>query len=342
MRIRLVRPLQSLLLAVASLFAAGTAAAVDVSGAGSSFVYPVLARWAAAHADAAGTRVNYQSIGSGGGIAQIRAGTVDFAASDIPLEDADLEASGLVQFPLVIGGIVPAFNVAGVEPGALVLDGPLLAGIFLGEIKRWNDPALAALNPGLALPDAAITVVHRSDGSGTTYNFSDYLARVSPQWQAKVGTGATLRWPTGIGGKGNEGVAAYVRQLPNSIGYVEYAYAVQNKLGHARLKNAAGEVVAPGSASFQAAALGADWESSRHFGLLLTAASAADAWPITATSWVVLPRTPRHAGRAAATLGFFRWAFAHGGEQALALDYVPLPADLVSRIEAYWASQLQH
>ncbi|MBN8728434.1 MAG: phosphate ABC transporter substrate-binding protein PstS [Xanthomonadales bacterium] len=334
--------LRSLIAAAAMVLASGQAAAVDITGAGSSFVYPVISRWAAAHAEASGTRVNYQSIGSGGGIAQIKAGTVDFGASDIPLDDADLDAAGLGQFPDVIGGIVPAFNVAGIEPGALVLDGPVLAGIFLGEVQRWNAPAIIALNPDLSLPDAAITVVHRSDGSGTTYNFTDYLARVSPDWKSKVGTGASVKWPTGVGGKGNEGIAAYVRQLPNSIGYVEYAYAVQNKLGYARMKNAAGRVVAPQAASFEAAAASADWAGARNFNLLMTNAPGEDAWPITATSWVIVHRQPKHAARAKATLDFFRWAFEHGREQALALDYVPLPPTLVRRIEAYWDAGLKH
>jgi len=330
-----------LIAAAAMVLASGQASAIDITGAGSSFVYPVISRWAAQHAETSGTRVNYQSIGSGGGIAQIKAGTVDFGASDIPLDEADLDAAGLGQFPDVVGGIVPAFNVQGIEPGALVLDGPVLAGIFLGRIQRWDAPEIKALNAGLELPDLAITVVHRSDGSGTTYNFSDYLSRVSPEWKSQVGTGASVKWPGGVGGKGNEGVAAYVRQLPGSVGYVEYAYAVQNKLGYARMKNAAGQVVAPGAGSFEAAAASADWAGARNFNLLMTNAPGQQAWPITATSWVIMHRQPKDAERAKATLEFFRWAFEHGRESASSLDYVPLPASLVQRIEAYWDAGLK-
>jgi phosphate transport system substrate-binding protein len=326
--------------AVAVLLGAA-AHATDVTGAGSSFVYPVISKWSASYAEKTGNRVNYQSIGSGGGIAQIKAGTVDFGASDKPLDEATLDKFGLGQFPIVIGGIVPAFNVRGVAPGKLVLDGPVLAKIFLGQITNWSDPAIAALNPGTAMPSAKITVVHRSDGSGTTFNFTGYLSKASTQWKSKVGEGTAVNWPTGIGGKGNEGVSAYIRQMPNSIGYVEYAYALQNKLGYARMKNAAGQVVGPDAASFQAAAATADWSHAKHFNLLMTNAPGAKAWPITATSWVIMHRPPKNAARSKAAFDFFRYAYTDGKSAAAALDYVPLPDSLVQQIEAYWKAGLK-
>lgn len=320
----------------------GTAAhATDITGAGSSFVYPVISKWSAAYAAKSGNRVNYQSIGSGGGIAQIEAGTVDFGASDKPLDAATLAKFGLGQFPDVIGGIVPAFNVQGVAPGKLVLDGPTLANIFLGRITHWNDPAIARLNPGVKLPGAKITVVHRSDGSGTTFNFTDYLSKVSPEWKSKVGEATALNWPTGIGGKGNEGVSAYIERIPNSIGYVEYAYAVQNHLGYARMKNAAGQVVKPDAASFQAAAATADWAHAKNFDLLMTNAPGAKAWPITATSWVIMYKQPKNAARSKVAFDFFRYAYTDGKSAAAALDYVPLPASLVKQIEAYWKTEFK-
>lgn len=330
-----------LLAAAAMACGIAVAQAADVTGAGSSFIYPVMSKWSATYAGETGHRINYQSIGSGGGIAQIKAGTVDFGASDIPLGDEDLATHGLGQFPIVIGGIVPAYNIAGIAQGELVLDGSTLAGIFLGEITRWNDPAIAALNPHLQLPDGKIVVVHRSDGSGTSYNFTSYLSKVSPQWQSKVGEGSAVDWPVGIGGKGNEGVSAYVRQMANAIGYVEYAYAIQNKLGYARMQNAAGKVVEPTSASFQAAAATADWAHATNFNLLMTNAPGADAWPITATSWVILPKQPKNAANGKVALDFFTWAYEHGQEQARTLDYVPLPDSLVGQIEAYWKSEFK-
>jgi phosphate transport system substrate-binding protein len=260
----------------------------------------------------------------------------------MPLTEADLEKFGLGQFPDVIGGIVPALNVEGIAPGKLVLDGPTLAGIYLGKIGSWNDAAIAALNPGTKLPAAKITVVHRSDGSGTTFNFSNYLSKVSPEWKAKVGEGSAIQWPAGIGGKGNQGVSAYVKQVKNSIGYVEYAYALQNSIGYALMKNAAGKVVAPTTATFQAAADTADWKSARNFNLLMTNAPGAGAWPITATSWVVMYKQPRNAANAKVALDFFKWAYENGQEQARSLDYVPLPDSLVKQIEAYWATEFKH
>ena len=324
---------------VASTF--GVANATDVTGAGSSFVYPVVSKWSATYAEKTGNQINYQSIGSGGGIAQIKAGTVDFGASDMPLDEATLHKFGLGQFPDVIGGIVPAFNVDGIAPGKLVLDGEALADIYLGKVTSWNDAAIAALNPGVKLPDAKITVVHRSDGSGTTFNFSDYLSKVSPEWKSKVGEGTAVAWPVGIGGKGNQGVSAYVKQIKNSIGYVEYAYALQNHIGYAMMKNAAGKVVAPTIASFQAAADAADWKNARNFNLLMTNAPGAAAWPITATSWVIMYKQPRNVANAKVVMEFFRWSYEHGQEQARSLDYVPLPKSLVSQIENYWKTDFK-
>lgn len=314
----------------------GLTQAADITGAGSSFVYPVISKWAASYAETSGNHVNYQSIGSGGGIAQIKAGTVDFGASDKPLDEAELKKFGLGQFPIVIGGIVPAFNVPGVAPGSLVLDGPTLAGIFLGKITHWSDPTIIALNPALKLPDEKITVVHRSDGSGTTFNFTNYLAKVSPEWASAVGEGTTVKWPGGIGGKGNEGVAAYIKQLGYSIGYVEYAYAVQNGLGWARMKNAAGQAVAPDTVSFQAAAATVDWASTKDFNLIMTNAPGEKAWPITATTWSILYKQPRDTERAKVTFDFFRYAYTKGQAAASTLDYVSLPDTLVQQIERYW------
>ena len=325
---------------VASTFGM-SAHATDVTGAGSSFVYPVVSKWSATYAEKTGNQINYQSIGSGGGIAQIKAGTVDFGASDMPLDEATLQKFDLGQFPDVIGGIVPAFNVEGIAPGKLVLDGKTLAGIYLGKITSWNDAAIAALNPGVKLPDAKITVVHRSDGSGTTFNFSDYLSKVSAEWKSKVGEGTAIQWPVGIGGKGNQGVSAYIKQIKNSIGYVEYAYALQNHIGYARMKNAAGKVVAPTIATFQAAADTADWKHARNFNLLMTNAPGATAWPITATSWVIMYKQPRNVANAKVVMDFFKWSYEHGQAQARSLDYVPLPQSLVTQIENYWKSDFK-
>jgi phosphate transport system substrate-binding protein len=327
-----------------TLFAASlclASQAAEVTGAGSSFVYPVLSKWSAAYNEKTGNKVNYQSIGSGGGIAQIEAATVDFGASDKPLSADDLRKYGLGQFPVVIGGIVPVINVPGVATGAMKLDGAVLADIFLGNIKRWNAPAIATLNPGITLPDTRITVVHRSDGSGTTFNFSNYLSKVSPEWKAKVGEGTSLQWPSGIGGKGNEGVSAYVRQITGGIGYVEYAYALQNKLAYSRMKNAAGKFVLADDKAFAAAAASADWSSAKDFNLIMTNAPGDAAWPITATTWAIMYKRSKKPAQTQATLDFFKWSFEQGQAQAASLDYVPLPPALVLKIEAYWAQNLK-
>jgi phosphate transport system substrate-binding protein len=333
-------PIRIATAALATTLAFGAVAA-EVTGAGSSFVYPVLSKWSAAYAEQTGTRINYQSIGSGGGIAQIKAATVDFGASDKPLSADELKKFGLGQFPVVIGGIVPVVNVPGVAAGAMKLDGSLLADIYLGKITRWNDPAIAALNGGLNLPDTKITVVHRSDGSGTTFNFTNYLSKVSPEWKAKVGEGTAVSWPAGIGGKGNEGVAAYVKQVVGGIGYVEYAYALQNKLAFSRMRNAAGNFVQPRDETFSAAAATADWNSAPDFNVIMTNAPGEQAWPITATTWAIMYKKPKDAARSKAALDFFRWSFENGQSQAASLDYVPLPPELVQRIEAYWSQNIQ-
>ena len=320
----------------------GLAHANDVTGAGASFIYPVMSKWSSDYKGATGKQVNYQSIGSGGGIAQIKAATVDFGSSDAPLKPEELAKYGLAQFPSVIGGVVPIINVAGIAPGALRLDGATLADIFLGRIGKWNDPAIAALNPGLALPDQKITVVHRSDGSGTTFNFVNYLSKVSPQWRQQVGEGTSVQWPAGIGGKGNEGVTAYVKQIKGGIGYVELSYALQNRLAHASLKNAAGRFVQPSEESFAAAAASADWASSKDFFLVMTNAPGEASWPITATNFILMRKKPKNVEGAKAAREFFRWVYANGDDQARALGYVPLPDSLVQQVQAYWSTSLNY
>ena len=328
-------------IALAVGFATGAQAA-DVTGAGASFIYPVMSKWSAEYSKATGKQINYQSIGSGGGIAQIKAGTVDFGSSDAPLKPGELAKAGLTQFPSVIGGVVPVINVPGVKSGAMKLDGQTLANIFLGKIRMWNDPAIAALNGGIALPAKKITIVHRSDGSGTTFNFVNYLSKVSPDWKAEVGEGTSVKWPTGIGGKGNEGVAAYVKQISGGIGYVELSYALQNRMAYSRLKNAAGKYVIPSDESFSAAAAGADWANAKDFYLVMTNAPGEDAWPITATNFILMYRQPKNAASAKQARDFFKWAYASGDAQAKALDYVPLPDTLVQQIENYWSQSMKY
>ncbi|KWS03629.1 Phosphate ABC transporter, periplasmic phosphate-binding protein PstS [Lysobacter capsici AZ78] len=320
---------------------AGDQVAVQITGAGATFIYPLLSKWSDDYNKSTGAKVNYQSIGSGGGIAQIKAGTVDFGSSDKPLPSEELAAAGLGQFPSAIGGVVPVVNVDGIEAGKLRLTGPLLADIFLGTVSKWNDPKIAAANPGTTLPDVKINIVHRSDGSGTTFNFSNYLSKVSPEWKAKVGEGTSVQWPGGVGGKGNEGVASYVKQIKGSIGYVELAYALQNKMAHTQLQNAAGQFVQPSAEAFQAAASTADWASAKDFNLVITNASGEKSWPITATNFILMYKQPKDAKRSADTRGFFKWAFENGQPQAQALDYVPLPPELVKQIEAYWAAEFK-
>ncbi len=324
----------------ASLLAA-PAGAQSITGAGSTFVYPVLSKWSEAYNKLKGVQVNYQSIGSGGGIAQIKAATVDFGASDAPLPPDQLAAAGLTQFPLVIGGVVPVVNVEGIAAGQLRFSGELLADLYLGKIKRWNDPAIAALNPSVKLPDIAVNIVHRSDGSGTTFNWVNYLSKVSPEWKEKVGEGTSVAWPVGVGGKGNEGVAEYVNRIKGSIGYVEYAYVLQNKMKFGLVRNAAGNFITPEASAFQAAAASADWAKANDFYLVITNAPGATAYPISATVFVLMYRQPKDAARTAQTLDFFKWALESGQSLASALDYVPLPAPLVTQIEASWKSNIR-
>ena len=321
--------------------AAGDRVSAEISGAGASFIFPLVSKWSADYNAATGAKVNYQSIGSGGGIAQIKAGTVDFGSSDKPLSSEELAEAGLGQFPSAIGGVVPVLNVEGLQPGQLKLTGALLGDIFLGKIATWNDPAIAALNPGVALPDGKISIVHRSDGSGTTFNFSNYLSKVNEEWKAKVGEGTSLQWPTGVGGKGNEGVASYVQQIKGSIGYVELAYALQNNMPYASLQNAAGNWVEPNDRTFAAAAATADWASASDFNLVITNAPGAEAWPITATNFMLMHKQPKDPARSQAARDFFKWAFEQGQAQAAELHYVPLPPELVQQIEAYWASEFK-
>ena len=320
---------------------AASSGSAAITGAGSTFVYPVLSAWSADYSKSNGAKVNYQSIGSGGGIAQIKAATVDFGASDKPLDSKELASAGLAQFPTVIGGVVPVVNIAGIEPGKLKLTGSVIADIYFGAIKSWNDPAIVKLNPGLALPAAAITAVHRSDGSGTTFNWAHYLGQVSPTWKSKVGEGTTVKWVGGIGGKGNEGVAGYVRQVPNSIGYVEYAYVLQNKMAYTLVQNSAGNFVTPNAASFQAAAATADWAHAQDFNLVMTNAPGKDAYPITATTFVLMYKQPKNEARSKAALDFFRWALTKGQDQAKKLDYVPLPDPLVKQVDSYISQNIK-
>jgi len=320
---------------------AGMAQAADITGAGATFIYPILSKWSDTYNNKTGNKINYQSIGSGGGIAQIKAGTVDFGSSDKPLDPKELDEAHLAQFPSVIGGVVPVANIEGLTPGKLRFTGPLLADIYLGKITKWNDKAIAQINPDVKLPDQNITVVHRSDGSGTTFNWVNYLSKVSPDWKEKVGEGTSVQWPVGVGGKGNEGVAAYVNQIKGSIGYVELAYALQNKMAFASVQNSAGKFVQPSAETFQAAAAGADWKNAKDFFLVITNAPGENSWPIAATNFILVYKQPKDAARTKAALDFFKWAYADGGKQAEELDYVPLPKDLTAQIETYWKSEIK-
>jgi phosphate transport system substrate-binding protein len=321
--------------------ATGGARAAEITGAGSTFVYPVLSEWSADFNKMTHIGVNYQSIGSGGGIAQIKAGTVTFGATDKPLPPTELNQAGLAQFPIVIGAVIPVVSIPGIRPGEIRFTGPILAGIYLGEIKRWNDPALRAVNPGVPLPNAAINVVHRSDGSGTTFNWAHYLSQVSPTWKAKVGEGTSVQWPVGIGGKGNEGVAAYTRQIPNSIGYVEYAYVIQNHMAYGLVRNAAGRFIAPSIPAFQASAATANWKEFPDFYQVITNAPGPNAFPITATTFDLMYKHPKNPAASADALRFFRWSLEHGQSDAAKLDYVSLPPSLVKQIEHYWAVEIK-
>ena len=314
---------------------AGSASAADITGAGASFPAPVYAKWADAYQKATGNKVNYQSIGSGGGIKQITAKTVDFGASDMPLAADVLERDGLAQFPTVIGGVVPVVNIKGIKPGDLRLTGAVLADIYLSKIVKWNDKAIVALNPGLQLPADDIAVVRRADGSGTSFVFTNYLSKVNAEWKQKVGEGTVVQWPTGIGGKGNEGVSAFLQRIPNSIGYVEYAYAKQNALAWTVMQNAAGEFTRPGDASFKAATTRADWSKSS-FGEILTNQPASGAWPISGATFILVQKSEMKSGRTAEVLKFIAWSYKNGTKLATDLDYVPPPEALIQQVEASW------
>ena len=333
MQIRFKLPLLSLAI-VSTLGFASQVGAQEITGAGASFPAPIYSKWAAEYNKATGVKVNYQSIGSGGGIKQIDSKTVDFGASDAPLTDEVLKTKGQMQFPTVLGGVVPVINVKGIQPGSLKLTGQLLGDIYLGKISRWNDPAIKALNPTLALPDAAIAQVRRADGSGTTFIFTNYLSKVNAEWKSKVGEGTAVNWPVGAGGKGNEGVAAFVARLPNSMGYVEYSYVKQNKLNYAILQNAAGNFVKPEDDSFKAAAAGADW--SKSFYQILTNQAGKEAWPITGATFILMHLKQDKPANATETLKFFNWAYSNGAKSASDLDYVPMPPAVVAVIQKSW------
>ena len=325
---------RALAVAATSTLLAVSAFAQDVTGAGATFPAPLYAKWADAYNKATGIKINYQSVGSGAGMRQIRGKTVDFGASDVPLTDADLAKDGLIQFPTVIGGVVPVVNVRGVGPGQLRLTGQVLGDIYLGKVTKWNDPAIKALNPNLALPDAAIAPVRRADGSGTTFIFTNYLSKVNAEWKTKVGEAAAVNWPTGAGGKGNEGVAAFVQRLPNSIGYVEYSYARTNKMAHVQLRNQAGNFVNPDDSSFKAAAAGAEWAKS--FYQILTEQPGAGSWPITGATFILMHGRQDKPAQGSASLRFFEWAYNNGDAMATELEYVPLPAAVKDLVRREW------
>ena len=321
---------------VAATAFAMPAFAVDITGAGATFPYPIYAKWADGYKKATGAGMNYQSIGSGGGIKQITAKTVDFGASDMPMKAEDLQKNGLIQFPAIMGGVVPVVKLAGIKPGELKFTGKLLGDIYLGKVTKWNDPAIQQLNPGVKLPGDAITVVHRSDGSGTTFLWTNYLSKVSPDFKGTVGEGTAVKWPAGVGGKGNEGVASYVQKLNGAIGYVEYAYAKQNKLSHGQVQNKAGKFVQPDDATFKAAAAGADWKSVPGMGVVLTDQAGDESWPITGASFILVHAKQEKPENGKEVLKFFDWSFKNGAPAAAELDYVPMPEAVVKQIQAAW------
>ncbi|MDP2983365.1 MAG: phosphate ABC transporter substrate-binding protein PstS [Candidatus Latescibacter sp.] len=323
-----------------SLVSAISVHAQKLNGAGATFPYPLYSQWAFQYNKITGMELNYQSIGSGGGIQQIKAKTVDFGASDAPLTKEELAQSGLIQFPMIMGGVALVVNVEGIKPGQMRLTPEVLADIFLGKIKNWNDPAVKAINPGVNLPNRAITVVHRSDGSGTTWIFTNYLDKVSPEWHSKVGTDKAVAWPVGVAGKGNEGVAAYVTRILGSIGYVEFAYALTNKMAHTQLKNSAGEFLQPTTATFQAAAANADWKNAPGFYMVLTNQPGKQSWPITGASFILIYKEQKDQKMAGSMFNFFDWCFRNGGETARKLFYVPMPDQVVKLVEERWAKDV--
>lgn len=329
-------------IALCFLVASGMSAnAANITGAGSTFVYPIIAKWADAYKKETGSSLNYQSIGSGGGIKQIEARTVTFGASDQPLKIKDLDKNGLAQWPAVMGAIVPVVNLAGIKPGELVLDGPTLANIFYGKIVKWNDPAIKALNGSVSLPDQAIAVVHRSDGSGTTFNFTDYLSKVLPAWQDNVGASTAVEWPVGLGSKGNEGVAGSVSHTGGALGYVEYAYAMQNKLTYTRMINKDGKTVAPSTESFQAAAANADWAHAPGFYQILTNQPGAQSWPITASTFILMQKAAPDSAASAEALKFFAWSYSKGAKMAQEFDYIPMPENVVALVKKSWTANMK-
>jgi phosphate transport system substrate-binding protein len=335
-----VRIINGLVIAAAASLGMVAMAAADISGAGATFPYPIYAKWADAYKKLTGVGLNYQSIGSGGGIKQIKAKTVTFGASDMPLKPEDLQAAGLLQFPMVIGGVVPVVNIKGIQGGQLHLDGATVASIYLGDITQWDDPQIKRLNPKLALPSTAIAPVYRSDGSGTNFLFSDYLSKANPKFKSSIGANTSVQWPAGIGAKGNEGVANMTTQTDGAIGYVEYAYAKQNKMAYALLTNKSGAVVAPSADSFQAAAANADWAHSDGYYLILTDQAGAKSWPITGASFILLYKQPTDAAAVNEALKFFAWAYKDGASMAAELDYVPLPAPLIDQVKKTWTSEI--
>ncbi|WP_441237641.1 phosphate ABC transporter substrate-binding protein PstS [Bradyrhizobium sp. 930_D9_N1_4] len=326
-----------------ALLVATQSLATEIKGAGSTFVSPVMAKWIDAYKTKTGNAVSYEAVGSSNGVGLIKKDAVDFGASDMPLDPRELDRLGLMQFPIVIGGVVPVVNIAGVKPGQIHFTGPVLADIYLGKLKFWNDPAIRAINPDIRLPNTAITVVHRVDGSGTTFNWSNYLSKISTQWKTSVGEGTSVEWPLGLGGKGNDGVASLVSLVPGAIGYLEYAYALQrlDKISFGVVQNSAGHFVVPDAASFQAAASSADWKAEKDFHLVLTNAPGEDAYPITATTFVLMPKAPKSTERSAAAIDFIRWSLENGRSQAATLNYVPLPTTLIDQIERYWQQGIE-
>ncbi|MBB4361244.1 phosphate transport system substrate-binding protein [Bradyrhizobium sp. CIR18] len=327
---------------LAALLVATPGLAAETRGAGSTFVSPVMAKWTDAYKAKTGNVVRYQAVGSGIGLGLIKKEAVDFGASDMPLDPRELDRLGLMQFPIVIGGVVPVVNIDGVKPGQIRFTGQVLADIYLGKLRSWSDPAIAAINPDVRLPNAAITVVHRIDGSGTTFNWSNYLSKVSPQWKASVGEGTSVEWPLGLGGRGNDGVASLVGLIPGAIGYLEYTYALQrlDRISFGIVQNSAGNYVVPDAASFQAAASSADWKAEKDFHLVLTDAPGEDAYPITATTFVLMPKAPKSPERSTAAIDFVRWSLENGKSEAQTLNYVPLPPALIDQIERYWQQSI--
>jgi phosphate transport system substrate-binding protein len=333
--------LKSIVAGVSAAMLVSTAFAADITGAGATFPYPIYAKWAEAYKAASGTGMNYQSVGSGAGIKQIKAKTVDFGASDMPLKADDLEASGLMQFPAIMGGVVTVVNVDGISPGQLKLTGPVIADIYLGKIVKWNAPQIAALNPGVKLPDADITVVHRADSSGTSFLFTDYLSKVNPEFKEKIGANTAVKWAVGVGGKGNEGVAANVQRIRGAIGYVEWAYAKRNKLSHTQLKNKDGQYLQPDDLNFKAAAASAEWTKAPGFGVVLTDQPGKASWPITGVSYILMHKSQADAAKGKEVLKFFDWSFKNGDAAAAELDYVPMPESVVKLVQGAWKVQLK-